>query len=269
MVLHANTTSLSLLAASLLATAPLAYSATAQVGVSAFAFDLPSGADFIKNTDGSLATGFASRAVTTIAGNSTSHAEATADALGGIIRAKVNGSVAASNFAVARDAGGTIGAFMEGSINLVGPPLPGLATFTAQLDGTYNVAGLQTGDNRANLHYEFIVGNSPQMAGELPYFCCVAGAFSIPFSWTQLVQAGDAISFYLLIKADAQSVASVSEIDSSSTFKIVSVELPPGFTFTSDAQGFLSQFGSPVPVPPAAWLMGWALGALAFARRRA
>ncbi len=255
-----------------------AQAASAQVSVSAFASDLPSGVQFAKNVDGSPATGFAvaSRTVTTIAGNSTSHAEAQSNALSGTIKGKVSAAVVADHFVPGRNAGANGVAAMDGTINLVGSALlPGPATFTAVLEGSYSVVtpapfNFPSIDNRVEMAYHFSVGDSPEFHDNLLFSCCSPGTFSIPFTWTQLVHAGDSIAFNLFLNASAFTVAGSSEFDASNTFKITGVELPPGFTFTSDAQGFLAQFPSPapIPIPATMWFFGSAMGAVAGAFRR-
>lgn len=111
-----------------------------QVGVRAYAGDFPSRVPFIDSTDGSLACCLttASRTVTAVAGDATATSLAQADSLNGTQRQKVSASVAASRYVVGRNSGGASLANMEGIINLMGP-VPGLATFTAVLQGTYNI----------------------------------------------------------------------------------------------------------------------------------
>lgn len=130
------------LALGLSAFSHLGHAALAQVGVRAFASDQPSGIEFTDNSAGSPATGFAvaSRSVTTAAGNSSSYAQASANGLSGVVREKLGADVAASQYIIGRNAGASSGASMSGSINLVGPALPGLATFTAVLEGSYDVS---------------------------------------------------------------------------------------------------------------------------------
>lgn len=235
-----------------------------QVGVRAFASDTPSGVPFIANTDGSLACCLtaASRTVTAVAGNATATAMAQADSLNGTLKEKVSASVAANQFVIGRNSGGTAGANMEGGIHLTGP-LPGLATFMAVLQGTYNIVtpapfDFQSLDNSIRIQYNFFIGSLSANSPALPpfqsqqyFYCCGAGSFSIPFTWTQLVNPGDQIDFNLYLKTDVSVVAGIVNFDATNTFKITGIGLPPGYSFTSDATGFLSQFGAPtVPVDP-------------------
>jgi PEP-CTERM motif len=262
---------LSVVAVSLCACTSSAYAATAQVGVNTFASDLPSSVEYTKDSAGSPASGetFATRSVTTTAGNSTAFANAEADARKGTLKATVGASVAASSFVIGRNSGSNASAAMDGAISLVGPATPGPATFTAVLEGTYSVAGQDILDNRALLHYEFTVGNSPQMNGDPEYPCCGAGAFSIPFTWTQTVNPGDSITFTLYLKSQAFAVAGTSGLDISNTFKITGITLPTGYSYNSDAQGFLSEFSlAPVPEPETYALMLAGLGILGAVIRR-
>ena len=256
-----------------------------QVGVRAFAGDTPSGVPYIINTDGSLACCLttASHAASAVAGNAAASAMAQADALNGTLKEKLSASVAASQYAVGRNSGGSASGNMQGSINLAGP-LPGMATFGGVLEGTYNIVtpapfNFQSLDNSVRIQYSFYVGNSffnspalPPFQGDQYFFCCGAGTFSIPFTWTQLVNPGDQIDFNLYLKTDVSAVAGLVDFDATNTFKITNIDLPTGYSFTSDATGFLSQFGATpvaqVDEPQTLLLIG--LGGLlaATARRR-
>jgi hypothetical protein len=219
--------------------------------------------------------------VTTVVGNASSYAQASADALSGAVKEKLGADVAASQYTIGRYGGGSSTASMSGSINLVGPAAPGLATFTALLNGSYDVStpapfDYPSLDNSIAMLYNFQVGNSPQFNNNNQssyFFCCSPGTFSIPFTWTQLVNAGDSIFFDLYLKTDALAVAGFTHFDASNTFKITGVDLPPGYSFTSDSEGFLSQFGAPPPVstvpePESALLFGLGLTLIAATRRR-
>jgi hypothetical protein len=277
MIMHSHTTLIPILFASILAMSPTADAATAQVGVSAFAADSPSGVPFLKNQNGSLATGFsfASRTVDAIAGKSSSHADAEADALNGTLRAKVSAEVAADRFVIGRNSGSTAVASMSGAITLAGPALPGLATFSAILEGKYSVLtpapfNFQSIDNHVEVTYALHLGSSPEFNDNLFFFCCGPGNFVIPFSWTQPVNSGDIISFSLFLDVRAFTVAGGADLDLSNTFKITGVDLPAGLGFTPDSPGFLAQFEpvTTVPVPAAIWLFGSALSGLVCATRR-
>lgn len=268
-----------LLALGLCAMSPFGHAALAQVAVRAFGMDLPSGVGFTVNTAGTPSgPALASRSVAAVAGDSSSYAQATADPLSGVVREKLGATVAASRYVVGRHAGGSSTASMSGSINLVGPASPGLATFTAVLEGSYNILtpapfDYPSVDNSVAMNYHFQVGDSPEFhnLGDVYYFCCTPGTFSIPFSWTQLVSAGDSIFFDFYLDVDVLTVAGLSQFDASNTFKVTGVDLPDGYSFTSDASGFLSQFGAPVsavPEPMSLLLVGLGLTAIGTSRRR-
>lgn len=275
--MHSHTRLISILTACVFAMPPTAGAATAQVSVEAFAADAPSGVPFLKNVDGSLSSGFsfASRAVDAIAGNSSSHAQAAADALKGTLRAKVSAEVVANRLVIGRNSGSAAKASMDGAITLTGPAPPGPANFSAVLEGTYSVLTPspidRPLDNRIEVNYALHLGDSPEFHDNLSFFCCSPGTFSIPFSWTQLVHSGDVITFGLSLQGRAFMDAGTAALDMSNTFKITGVELPPGFGFTSDSPGFLAQFNpaTTVPLPAAIWLFGSALTGLVCARRRA
>lgn len=232
-----------------------------QTGVRAFASDGPSGAAFIANTDGSpsccLPT--ASSTVTAVAGNASATSMAQANSLNGTLREKISANVAASQFVITRNSGGSSGAYMEGDITLSGPS-PGMATFAGVLDGTYNIGTrpFPSLDQSVRIQYYVSIGNRfdnnpfrPPFQDDIYFLNLGPGSFNIPFSWTQLVSPGDVMHFALYLKTDVSAVAGLVDFDATNTFKITQIGLPPGYSFTSDATGFLSQFGAPtVPVDP-------------------
>ena len=259
------------------------------MGLGAYASDAPSGVQFIEHSDGSPACCLttASRAVTAVAGDATATLMAQADSLNGTLKEKASASVAASRFVIGRNSGGEVSAYMEGSINLIGP-VPGLATFMGVLEGTYIVtpapSNFQGAQNSIRVVYDFSVGSltahspaRPPFADRQYFFCCGTGTFSIPFTWTQLVNPGDPINFNLYLRTDVSAVAGIVDFDATNTFKITGIGLPQGYSFTSDATGFLSQFGAPtvpvdppgtqIPEPGTLLLIGLA-GMLAVAKRR-
>ena len=259
------------------------------VGVRAYAGDFPAGFSYVVNTDGSLACCLttASSTVAATAGSATATSMAAANSLNGTLQQKVSASVAANRYVVGRNSGGSASANMRGSINLAGP-VPGLATFMAVLEGTYDIVtpapfNFQSLANSIRIQHIFYVGSrtaetpaAPPFRGDQYFFCCGTGSFSIPFTWTQLVNPGDQIDFNLFLNTDVATVAGIVDFDATNTFKITDISLPPGYTFTSDATGFLSQFGAPpvvinpgtqVPEPGTLLLIGLA-GVLAVVARR-
>ena len=232
-----------------------------QTGVRAFASDGPSGAAFIANIDGSLACCLptASSTVTATAGNATATSMAQGNSLNGTLREKINASVAASQFVITRNSGASSAASMEGDITLSGSS-PGMATFAGVLDGTYNIGPVPAGTfgQSVRIQYSFSIGSRfynnpllPPFQDDLFFNAAGPGTFNIPFSWTQPVNPGDVIHFILILRTDVSAVAGLVDFDATNTFKITQIGLPPGYSFTSDATGFLSQFGAPsVPVDP-------------------
>jgi hypothetical protein len=259
----------------------MAQAADAGASVRAFAYDVPSGADFTDHSATGPSSGSGvSRSVSSVAGNASSSAQAIVDPLNGTLREKLSGKVAASKFIIGRAAGATSVASMQGGIDLVGPALPGLATFTAVLEGSYDISTPSPFDypsinNSVAMNYTFRVGDSPEFHNTSPlyFFCCSPGTFSIPFSWTQMVSAGDAILFDFYLRADLVTVAGLVDFDASHTFKVTGVDLPEGYSFTSDSDGFLSKFGAAPPVtsvpePASPLLLGLGLTLMAATRRR-
>lgn len=270
-----------LLALGLGAFAPLAHAADANASVRAFATDTPSGVDFTDHSAYGPSSGSGvSRSVTSVAGNASSSAQAAVDPLNGTLHEKLNGAVAASEYIIGRAAGATSMAAMRGTINLVGPAAPGLATFTAVLEGSYDIStpapfDYPWIDNSIAMDYGFEVGDSPLFnnTSKLYYFCCSPGTFSIPFTWTQMVSAGDSIQFDFYLRADLLTVAGLAQFDASNTFKVTGIDLPDGYSFTSDSDGFLSKFGAAPPVtsvpePESSLLLGLGLTLMAATRRR-
>lgn len=268
-----------LLALGLGVLAHVAHAADAGASVRAFATDTPAGFEFTDHSASGPSSGTAVvRSVTSVAGNASSSAQVAVDPLSGTVREKLNGEVAASKFIIGRAAGATSVAFMRGGIDLVGPALPGLATFTAVLEGSYDISTPSPFDypsinNSVALDYMFQVGDSPAFnnTSKLYYFCCSPGTFSIPFTWTQMVSAGDFILFDFYLRADLLTVAGLAQFDASHTFKVTGVDLPEGYSFTSDSDGFLSKSGatppvSSVPEPESSLLL--ALGLILMAATR-
>lgn len=148
------------------------------------------------------------------------------------------------------------------------------------LEGSYDITtpppfDYPSADNSVAMDYHFRVGDSPEFhnTSKLYYFCCSPGTFSIPFTWTQMVSAGDAIVFDFYLRSDLVTVAGLAEFDASNTFKVTGIDLPDGYSFTSDSDGFLSKFGAAppptsVPEPASSLLLGLGLTLMAATRRR-
>jgi len=270
-----------LLALGLSALAHGALAADTGALVRAFATDVPGGFGYTDHSfSGPTYGGAVDWSVSSVSGVASSYAQAAVDPLSGTVRAKLSGEVAASKYIISRAAGASSGASMRGGIDLVGPALPGLATFTAVLEGSYDIStpapfDYPSADNSVAMDYTFQVGDSPEFhnTSKLYFLCCSPGTFSIPFTWTQMVSAGDFILFDFYLRTDLVTVAGVANFDASHTFKVTGIDLPEGYSFTSGSDGFLSKFGAAPPVtsvpePESPLLLGLGLVLMAATRRR-
>ena len=257
------------LAACLAAASPLA-AGYAQVAARAFAADSPGGFSFVAHEAGSTSDSppVAAGSTLALAGSSFSTAEAYVNGLTGVVRAKIFALVGADRWVPGRNAGGRTEMSLTGDITLSGPAVPGLATFTALLEGAYALNGFPTFDDRIDIRSRFSVGSSGEMRGDLLETCCGAGTFIFPFTWTQTVHSGDTIRFALNLDAQVSSVAGSSEVDALNTFKITGIDLPPGYTFAPGANGFLSEFNAPVPEPSTGALLAAGLACLLWTARK-
>jgi hypothetical protein len=247
-----------------------AQAAEAAAGFTVFAQDYPALPNFSQIDGGgrSSAPPIVIDSKTATVGNSSAHVEVDINGLTGTLRSRFSATVAADRFYPGRNAAASGSMALSGGIDLVGTA-PGMATFSAVLEGSYNIFGgdFSSGDEiRSN--YTFRVGDSPEFQGNLFYNCCSTGTFSVPFTWTQLVEDGDRIDFNLFLRTVATAGAGSTEFDAGNTFKITAIDLPTGFTFRPDGQGFLSEFGSPVPEPSSGLLAGLGLLVLTLTRFR-
>ena len=64
------------------------------------------------------------------------------------------------------------------------------------------------------------------------------------------MQPGTNIAFDLYLRSTASAQFGVAELDALNTFKITTIDLPPGYSFRADSDGFLSKFGAAVPITP-------------------
>jgi hypothetical protein len=252
---------------------PLAHAGEVQIAVRTYAQDFPAVPAGAERTDGGRATAppVALFSVVSAAGDSTALSQVDANGLTGAGHARFLSVVSADSYLVGRNAFASGGFSMTGNIGIVGAAMPGLATFTALLEGAYTFSNPTAFDSSVHLDYAFQVGASPELNGSIDR-SRTSGLFSVPFTWTQLVQAGDTIPFSLYFNGNASSVAGTTELDVLNTFKITGIDLPAGLTFTPDAQGFLSQFAvagvSPVPEPSSMLLLGIGMLALGATKRR-
>ncbi|MEO8123348.1 MAG: PEP-CTERM sorting domain-containing protein [Burkholderiales bacterium] len=255
-----------------MATAATAQAAEVQVSTRATAIDI--GHDFVVNvSEGSAGRvqgtpPLLSLSTSAGAGIVDSFSSAAANAYTGQISGMVQSVVGDTAPLAGRGGSATSIGSMTGSITVSGPA-PGMASFSAVIEGAYNFGSAPARYfNTGNIEGNGIIGDVYRGLDIVNFDPRTSnGLFSYGLTWTLPVEPGQTLdmSFYLHMLVTSQvDIASVSMLH---TFKLTSIDLPAGYTYTSDAEGFLSEFTpSPVPEPASATLL--LAGALALAWRR-
>ena len=257
-----------------LAAAEPANAADVQVSVRVSAIDI--GFPTVINTDGGQAGALqgtpplASFSVQGTSGIVLSSAAMQADAFTGKIRGNLLSSVGDTAPRVGRGGSATGTASMVGSITLAGPA-PGVATFTGVVEGAYNFG---TADaryfNSGSIEANGIIGDVYREIGTLNFDPRTgAGLFSVPLTWTMAVLPGQRLDMSFYLRSTLTTVVDISSIDIANTFKLTAIDLPAGYTYKADEQGFLSQFApTAVPEPASSTLLLAGLGGVAVLARR-
>lgn len=260
------------LALALACTTWAAGAAEVQVGMSATAIDI--GLNSVSNSSSGMAgpvQGTPPRLVlstSAAAGVVSSGAFVGADALTGQMRAGFNSLTNIDENPRPGRGGSARGSgLMTGAITLVGAAPPGVASFSAVIEGAYNFGNsVFRFNNSAHIDFSGSIGDVTRNALMDFDLFSSAGLFSIPITWTMPVQPGQRLDMSFYLSGRVASVVSGVTLDLSNTFKLTAITLPAGYSYVSDAQGFLSQFQSPVPEPTGSVLL--LAGGLALAWRR-
>jgi hypothetical protein len=186
------------------------------------------------------------------AGLARSYSHVDASAFTGAIHADFQAAVDDNRYIVGRNAFATGAASLTGSITLSDGYPPGIATFSAVLEGSYNFSNsIFKYLNEISLNFSAAIGDTGEKNGTMAFDpFTTAGLFSIPMTWTQEVHAGQKIDMYFYLKASVSGLVDAVELNALNTFKLTSIALPQGYSYTSDAEGFLSEFGTPPVVTP-------------------
>ena len=244
---------------------PSVQAAEVQIGLRATAIDSPT-ADFVAQTAGGWGRTppVLSASAMVDAGISRSFVGADANALTGEMHDLLQAQVGADELPrPGRGASASSGMSMVGSIIMSGGLPPGLATFSTVLEGSYNFGNsIFRYANSAYVEYDGVIGSAYHKI-ERVYFdpSTSAGLFAFPLTWTLLVHPGERIDMAFTFFAGVISSVGLVEINAFNTFKITQLDLPPGYTYTPDEQGFLSEF-HPAAVPEPASSMLTVVGLL-------
>ena len=250
-----------------------ASAAEVQVSVAATAIDPPNG--FVANTAGGTAgpvqgtqpvVSFGTSATSGIVSSS---AGMQADAYTGQIRGNVLSTVGSLAPAGASGGSATSIASMNGSITLGSAGLPGMATFSAVVEGSYDFGSSASRFmNSAFIEANGVIGDVYRGFDRFNFDPFTgAGFFSFPLTWAVPVQPGQRLDMSFYVRMGVISAVGATDIDMLNSFKLTSLNLPGGYTYTPDAQGFLSQFTPSVVPEPASGLLLIA-GLLTLLRKR-
>jgi len=255
-----------------MATAATGRAAEVQVSARATAIDI--GHDFSSTrADGSagrvqgtapllsLSTGAGSGIVNSF---STAAANAYTGRINGIVESVVGDTTPRAG----RGGSATSIASMTGSITVFGAA-PGTASFSAVVEGAYNFGNaparyFNSGDVEAN----GVIGDVYRSLERVDFDPRAgAGLFSYGLTWTLPVVPGQTLDMSFYVHMGVTSQVDIASVNMLNTFKLTAIDLPAGYTYTSDAEGFLSEFTPSVPEPASATLLLFGAMALAWRRR--
>ncbi len=259
------------LVALVMATAATGQAAEVQVGAQATAIDI--GHDFSSNSSGGTAgrvqgtPPLLSLSTSATSGIVDSFSSAAANAYTGRINGMVESLVGDTAPIAGRGGSATSVASMIGSITVFGPA-PGMASFSAVIEGAYNFGNtparfFNTGFIEANA----VIGDVYRGLDRVDFDPrSSAGLFSYGLTWTLPVEPGQTLDMSFYVRMGVTSQVDIASVNMLNTFKLTAIDLPAGYTYTSDAEGFLSEFTPSVPEPASATLL--LAGAMALVWRR-
>ncbi len=246
----------------LAATCGSAAAAEVQIGVTATAIDI--GLDFVSNSASVIAgpvqgtPPMASLHAAAATGIVASNAFVAADAYTGQMHAAFSSTVNIDeNPRPGRGGSARGGGSMLGGITLTGAAPPGVATFSAVVEGSYNFGNsIFRFNNSAHIDFSGSIGDVYHGVPAVDFDpFSSAGLFSFPLTWTVPVQSGQRLDMIFTLNGRVTSTVTGVVVDMTNTFKLTAIDLPPGYGFVPDAQGFLSQFPAPVPEPGSGLLL--------------
>lgn len=255
-----------------MATAATGQAAEVQVSARATAIDI--GHDFSSNS----ADGSAGRvqgtppllSLSTSAGSGivNSSSTAAANAYTGRINGMVESVVGDTAPIAGRGGSATSIASMTGSITVFGPA-PGMASFSAVIEGAYNFGNAPARFfNTGNIEANGVIGDVYRGLDRVDFDPrSSAGLFSYVLTWTLPVEPGQTVDMSFYVHMAVTSQVDIASVNMLNTFKLTAIDLPAGYTYTSDAEGFLSEFTPSVPEPASATLLLAGVVALAWRRR--
>jgi hypothetical protein len=243
--------------------------------VSATAIDAPGQFGFVQDSDSRIAgpvqgmPPVLSLGAMATSGVVMANAGVQTNAYTGQIKGSAVSMVGADVPAAGRGGSARFSGSMMGSITLGSAGMPGMATFSAVVEGAYNFGTSPSRfSNTAYIESNGVVGDQYRGVNRVDFDPFTgAGLFSFPLTWTLAVQPGQRIDMSFYVLAGLASVVDKTEVNMLNTFKLTAIDLPDGYTYTSDASDFLSQFSTAaVPEPSPAGL--FALGLVALVWRR-